>query len=100
VRLSNGVWVGNLHTGSYPEQGKRAAEAVGGWAAGGPVVLGGDFNVSPLELDGFSLAGGHGVDQVFVGGGMSSGGEAQVLEHGTLSDHAPVLVSVMKNRSQ
>jgi endonuclease/exonuclease/phosphatase family metal-dependent hydrolase len=98
VRLSTGVWVGNLHTGSYAEQGRRAAEAVLRWAGGAPIVLGGDFNVFPLELEGLSLAGGNRVDQVFVGGGLSSGTAAEVLDRGSLSDHAPVLVSVMDFR--
>jgi endonuclease/exonuclease/phosphatase family metal-dependent hydrolase len=98
VRLSTGVWVGNVHAGSYPEQGRRAAEVMLRWAGGAPVVLGGDFNVHSLTLDGFALAGANGVDQVFVGGGLT-GGEAQVLERGSLSDHAPVLVSVMEKRS-
>lgn len=94
VRLAEGVWVANLHTGSYADQGRLAAATLLGWAEGAPVVLGGDFNVAPLTLEGFELAGGHGVDQVFVGGGLVGGGSAQVLERGQLSDHAPVLVSV------
>ena len=95
MRLSDGVWVGNVHTGSYAEQGRRAAGALRGWSAGADVVLGGDFNVAPLSLEGFELAGGRGVDQVFVGGGLAGGG-TRVLERGSLSDHAPVLVSVIK----
>jgi endonuclease/exonuclease/phosphatase family metal-dependent hydrolase len=94
VRLSDGVWVGNVHTGSYAEQGRRAARAVLRWAVGAPAVLGGDFNISPLELEGFTLAGAGGVDQVFVGGEMSPVGAAEVLDRGRLSDHAPVLVRV------
>lgn len=96
VRLSAGVWLGNLHTGSYAEQGRRAAAAMLRWAGGAPAVLGGDFNVSPLELEGFTLAGGKGVDQVFVGEGLSADGAPQVLDRGCLSDHAPVLVSVIE----
>jgi endonuclease/exonuclease/phosphatase family metal-dependent hydrolase len=99
VRLSSGAWVGNVHTGSYAVQGQRAARAMLRWADGAPMVLGGDFNVSPLTLDGFTLAGGHGVDQVFVGKGLSPEGAAQVLERGSLSDHAPVLVSALEKRS-
>lgn len=96
VRLAGGLWVGNLHTGSFAEQGRLAAATLLGWAEGAPVVLGGDFNVAPLTLDGFDLAGGHGVDQVFVGGAMTPGGSSEVLERGRLSDHKPVLVSVMQ----
>lgn len=96
VRLAGGTWVGNVHTGSYAAQGQRAASVLREWSAGGPVILGGDFNVPELSLDGFTLAGAHGVDQVFAGGGLVGGGPADVLERGSLSDHAPVLVSVME----
>jgi endonuclease/exonuclease/phosphatase family metal-dependent hydrolase len=100
ARRGNGVWVGNVHTEPDTRQGRRAAETLLDWTLGGaPVVLGGDFNVSPLELEGFALAGGHGVDQVFVGGGLIASGPAEVLDRGSLSDHAPVLVSVMEKRS-
>jgi endonuclease/exonuclease/phosphatase family metal-dependent hydrolase len=98
VRLSTGIWVGNVHTDADTEQGKRAAEALRGWARGAPVVLGGDFNVSPLRLEGLSLAGANGVDQVFVSGGLSPEGSAEVLDRGSLSDHAPVLVTLTPRR--
>lgn len=91
VRLSNGSWVGNLHTNADVGQGARAAEALLGWANGAPVVLGGDFNVHAPRLPGLTRAGGHGVDQVYVSHGA---GSTEVLERGRLSDHAPVLVSL------
>jgi endonuclease/exonuclease/phosphatase family metal-dependent hydrolase len=94
VRLAGETWVGNLHTNSDTSQGRRAAAELLRWAAGSPAVLGGDFNVAPLELPGFDWAGGHGVDQVFVSGGLTGAG-TQVLERGPLSDHAPALVSVI-----
>jgi len=95
VRLADGVWVGNVHTGSYAWQGRRAASALRAWAVGAPMVLGGDFNVVDLSLDGFVLAGAQGVDQVFAGGDLEPGARpAEVLERGSLSDHAPVLVTV------
>jgi endonuclease/exonuclease/phosphatase family metal-dependent hydrolase len=96
VRLSDGVWVGNLHTEASAEQSVRAAEALLGWAGDAPAVLGGDFNVREPELPGLSLAGGQGVDQVFVSEGA---GITEVLDRGQLSDHAPVLVSVIEKRS-
>jgi endonuclease/exonuclease/phosphatase family metal-dependent hydrolase len=106
VKLRSGLWVGNLHTTSDARQGRRAAATLRGWAAGGPIVLGGDFNVRDLSLEGFARAGGHGVDQVFVAGGLEAGGaevggavaggSTRVLDRGQLSDHAPVLVSVMR----
>jgi len=97
VRLACGLWIGNVHTAADARQGVRAGAAVLGWAAGAPVVLGGDFNVRGLALEGFTLAGANGVDQVFVGDGLSASAGASVLHRGRLSDHAPVLVSVMRN---
>jgi endonuclease/exonuclease/phosphatase family metal-dependent hydrolase len=96
VRLASGLWVGNLHTAADAGQGGEAAAELLRWAAGAPVVLGGDFNVAPLSLEGFALAGGRGVDHVFVSGGLVAAGRAEVLDRGSLSDHAPVLVSVME----
>ena len=96
VRLDSGVWVGNLHTEADPRQGVRAAEALVRWADGAPSVLGGDFNVRDLALPGLTRAGGNGVDQVYVGGGLTGEGAARVLERGRLSDHAPVLVTVVE----
>lgn len=96
VRLDGGLWVGNLHTAADASQGRAAAVALRRWAAGAPVVLGGDFNVRAPSLEGFSLAGGNGVDQVFVGGGLVPGGPAEVLDSGSLSDHAPLVVRVIK----
>ena len=93
VRLSDGSWVGNLHTNADASQGVRAAETLLGWAAGAPVALGGDFNVHEPSLPGLTRAGGHGVDQVYCGAGFA-GGSTQVLERRRLSDHAPVLVSL------
>jgi len=91
VRLDAGTWLANLHTGADVEQGRLAANAVLRWSAGAPSVLGGDFNVRDIELPGFTYAGGFGVDQVFARG-LSPDGQAQVLDRGQLSDHAPVAV--------
>jgi endonuclease/exonuclease/phosphatase family metal-dependent hydrolase len=105
VQLSDGVWVGNLHTNSDARQGIRASEVLREWAAAAPVVLGGDFNVRAPELPGLTLAGGHGVDQIYLSSDLSggqtsdlSGGQTEVLDRGRLSDHAPVLVTVRKER--
>ena len=95
VRLETGVWAGNLHTQADERQGQLAARVLLSWAAGSQAVLGGDFNVWDLELDGFIRVGGHASDQVFLAGGLSAAGEARVLERGSLSDHAPVLVTVV-----
>jgi|SRR5579884_632309 len=92
VRLSSGVWAANLHTEASAAQGRRAAALLREWAGAEPAVLGGDFNVRAPVLAGFERAGGRGVDQVYVRG--LAAGETVVLERGSLSDHAPVVVSV------
>jgi endonuclease/exonuclease/phosphatase family metal-dependent hydrolase len=86
------LWVANLHTEASPEQVVRAARAVLGWAGEIPLILGGDFNLRSPSTPGFGSAGGYGVDHVLVRG-LSACAGAEVLEHGRLSDHAPVVVS-------
>jgi endonuclease/exonuclease/phosphatase family metal-dependent hydrolase len=98
VRLAGGTWVGNLHATVHNDAAARdearlAAETMLTWADGAPTVLGGDFNVRGLALDGFTLAGVHDVDHVFVAG-LSPVFGPEVLQRGPLSDHAPVLVTV------
>ncbi len=102
VRLDDGAWIGNLHAtvhddGAARRDGALAAATVLGWAAGEPVILGGDFNVRRLALDGFEYAGGHDVDLVFLRG-FRAAGEVHVLERGRLSDHAPVAIDVSRAR--
>lgn len=94
VRLRDaGVWVANLHAGGPMRDAIRAAESVVAWAGSDlPLVLGGDFNIRGLRLDGFEYAGGHEVDHVFVRGPRPAGFD--VLQRGRLSDHAPVLAAV------
>jgi endonuclease/exonuclease/phosphatase family metal-dependent hydrolase len=92
------VWIGNLHATVHNDAAARrdsalAAASVLQWAAGAPAILGGDFNVRRLLLDGFTYAGGHDVDHVFVSAGLAAG-DAEVLERGRLSDHAPVAITV------
>lgn len=92
VRLRDtGGCVANLHGGGTIRDAHRAAESALAWAGDAPVVLGGDFNIRQLTLDGFQYAGGHGVDLVFARG-LTPAGEAEVLDRGALSDHAPVRV--------
>ncbi len=88
-----GLWVANLHGGGPMRDAVRAAASVLAWAGPDtPAVLGGDFNIRKLALDGFEYAGGHDVDLVFARG-LAPGGEAEVLDRGPLSDHAPVAVT-------
>jgi endonuclease/exonuclease/phosphatase family metal-dependent hydrolase len=93
VRLRDGAWVCNLHAGGTLDECRLAASIVLRWASGAPVVLGGDFNVRSLSLEGFEYGGGQGVDHVFASG-LTAVGSAAVLDRGRLSDHAPVLVSL------
>jgi endonuclease/exonuclease/phosphatase family metal-dependent hydrolase len=96
------LWVGNLHATVHDDAAARrdgalAAASVLEWAAGAPAILGGDFNVRRLGLDGFAYGGGLDVDHVFVSGGLGAS-DAEVLDRGRLSDHAPVAVSVAPGR--
>ena len=93
VRLQGaGIWVANLHGGGPLRDATIAAESALRWAGEAPVILGGDFNIRRLKLDGLACAGGHDVDYVFVRGFTAAA--AEVLDRGRLSDHAPVAVTV------
>ena len=76
-----------------PRRAPRRRERRCAGPAALPVVLGGDFNIRGLRLDGFERAGGHEVDYVFVRG-IPAGAAADVLDRGRLSDHAPVSVAL------
>jgi endonuclease/exonuclease/phosphatase family metal-dependent hydrolase len=92
VRL-DGAWVANVHLQGRVAHVLRAASTVLGWAGAGPVVLGGDFNLTAPSVPGFNHAGGHEVDHIFVRD-LKGAGRAAVLDRGRLSDHAPVAVTV------
>lgn len=98
VQLDGGLWVANIHAQVRPHSETRkdlarAGDAVLGWAAGAPVVLGGDCNVEDPAIDGFDHLGGRGVDHV-LGRGVEATGRREVPPRGGLSDHAPVIVPV------
>jgi endonuclease/exonuclease/phosphatase family metal-dependent hydrolase len=94
VRLhSAGAWVANLHTGGPIRDAHLAARTALRWAGRAPLVLGGDFNIRRLTLDGLTCVAGHEVDYVFVRG-LHADGSADVLDSGWLSDHAPVAVTI------
>ncbi|MBV9534552.1 MAG: endonuclease/exonuclease/phosphatase family protein [Solirubrobacterales bacterium] len=99
VAAGQPLWVGNLHATVHDDAGarrdcERARVALLRWAAGAPVLLGGDFNVRDLELAGLDHAGGHDVDHFFVSG-LEPLGAPQTLQRGALSDHAPVALTLM-----
>jgi endonuclease/exonuclease/phosphatase family metal-dependent hydrolase len=91
-----GVWFANVHAGGPMRDVVRAADSVTRWAGEAPLVLGGDFNIRGLALEGFEYAGGHEVDHVFVRGLRPV--SCDVLERGRLSDHAPVVAAVTTDR--
>lgn len=93
------AWIGNLHATVHRErravaEAERAARQLLAWAAGTPALLGGDFNVRALSLPGWTHAGGHDVDHVFVAGCNNVLDAPRTLDRGWLSDHAPVAVCV------
>jgi endonuclease/exonuclease/phosphatase family metal-dependent hydrolase len=100
VRLErSGVWVGNVHGGGPFRDAARAADVMLTWVGPDtPAVLGGDFNIRHPILDGFEYAGGYSVDHVLARG-LAPVGQAEVLERGRLSDHAPVLVTIAGERA-
>ncbi len=99
VRLHNaGTWVANVHAGGPIRDAHRAADTALRWAGEMPLVLGGDFNIRRLTLDGFACAAGHEVDYVFVRD-LRADGAAAVLDSGRLSDHAPVAVTIAPAQS-
>ena len=102
VALGDGTWCANLHAQVHSQSRAerditRAAAATLAWSDGGPALLGGDFNVRAPTAPGFEWLAGDGVDHV-LGHGLQAAGPAQVLDHGELSDHAPVLVTVLARK--
>jgi endonuclease/exonuclease/phosphatase family metal-dependent hydrolase len=100
VRDGAGRWFANLHATVHDDarahRDLACAHATAiRWAAGAPLVLGGDLNIRDPALAGFAHAGGHDVDHVFARGLQpQSGARAELLERGDLSDHLPVRVTL------
>jgi endonuclease/exonuclease/phosphatase family metal-dependent hydrolase len=101
VRLSDGQWVANLHAQVHSEAHAQAdlataAVALDGWAgAAAPVILGGDTNTRRPGAAGLTVLGGHDVDFVLARGWRRDGPVA-TLDRGTLSDHAPVGITLTR----
>ena len=94
VRDGAGRWFANVHATVHDDELAGADVALAWatalrWAAGAPLVLGGDLNLRAPELPGFAHAGGHDVDHVFARG-LEPAGAIEVLDRDGLSDHAPV----------
>ena len=101
VELGCGAWVCGLHASSGPSPEAvrdvaRAARAARTWAAGRPLVFGGDLNLRTAALGETRLgvvASGD-VDHLLAGNGVTAIGPGEMLAHGALSDHAPLVVTV------
>ena len=98
VRVGEGCWFANLHASTG--RGARTLDDVAlacatamRWAGDAPLVLGGDFNVEQPSMLGFAHAGGKRIDHVYTRG-LVPVEPVAVLDRGTLSDHAPLLVTL------
>jgi endonuclease/exonuclease/phosphatase family metal-dependent hydrolase len=99
VRLDDGAWVVNLHASTHPPEQRRAdlmlaAATALEWAAGAPLVFGGDLNSTQPAMPGLAHVAGHHVDHVFIAGALAAAGEPEVLDAAPLSDHAPLRVEL------
>ncbi len=99
--LAAGFWVVNVHSSGDEVHAQRDGELVARtsleWAAGAPLVVGGDFNLREPYFSGLQHAGERDVDHIFVGDGVQIVGAAEVLDRGTLSDHPPLVVTVERS---
>ncbi len=98
VRLEGGLWVCNLHAQAHSEARAqadvaRAAAAARAWAGDAPVVIGGDLNTRHPVAAGFTSVAGHSVDHVLARAAHATA-PGRTLDHGQLSDHAPVLAEI------
>jgi endonuclease/exonuclease/phosphatase family metal-dependent hydrolase len=98
VQLGSGIWVANLHATAHDtdaawRDGRAAAAASIGWASGGPLVLGGDFNLREPAFAAMTHLAGRDVDHLFAAR-LERIGNPVVLERGELSDHPPLLAEV------
>jgi endonuclease/exonuclease/phosphatase family metal-dependent hydrolase len=101
VRVGGGdAWLANVHASTG-----RGARTLGDvalarttalrWAGDAPLVLGGDLNVERPPMSGFTHAGASRIDHVYARG-LVAAGPPDALDRGTLSDHAPLLVTLSR----
>ena len=98
VSLGAAGWVVNLHGSTHPPEQRRAdlmtaAATALEWAAGAPLVFGGDLNSTRPAMPGLRHVAGNHVDHVFTEG-RPAVGAPEVLDAGSLSDHAPLRVGI------
>jgi endonuclease/exonuclease/phosphatase (EEP) superfamily protein YafD len=99
VRLGTNVWCANLHaskleTGHNGRDIARAAQTLDRWAGGRARIFGGDLNTRGPSISGYQHAAASKVDHVLAAGFVAQG-KADVLDHGALSDHAPIAVTLV-----
>jgi endonuclease/exonuclease/phosphatase family metal-dependent hydrolase len=98
VRLADGSWVVNVHSSTHVEDHAlrdtlKALDAAKEWAAGAPLLFGGDINIGGKpELPGMVRLGGNHVDHLYSEGRPAE--RVEVLDRGPLSDHPPVRVTL------
>ncbi|WP_445147750.1 endonuclease/exonuclease/phosphatase family protein [Baekduia sp. Peel2402] len=101
VQLADGTWVANLHATTRPDARTlddlaRAGTALDRWSGGAPALLGGDMNIDRPRVPGYTDLGGHGIDRL-LGRGFAAAAPAVTLDTQGLSDHAAVLVEVVRS---
>jgi endonuclease/exonuclease/phosphatase family metal-dependent hydrolase len=102
VRLGD-TWIANVHAQVWSEEqaqadAAKAAAHVLSWAGDAPVVLGGDFNTTAPRPPGLIDLGGHKVDRILARGWIAASA-VKTLDHGHLSDHAPILADLRREGS-
>jgi len=102
VRLGD-TWIANVHAQVWSEERAQldaatAAAHVFAWAGDARVVLGGDFNTREPQPPGLNDLGGHKVDRVLARG-WTAASPARTLDHGHLSDHAPIAIDLEREGS-
>jgi len=100
VWLDTGVCVVNLHATVPKEDPQQhdltlALSLAEGWAGSRPLVFGGDVNQRKPRAPGLVHVAGHHVDHIFVRG-FEAAGPAERPEHGVLSDHDPLAVTLRR----
>jgi len=98
IALAGSGWVVNLHASTRPPEQRNAdlliaAAAAREWAAGEPLVLGGDFNSRRPVFPDLRHVAGNWVDHVFTEGREATSAP-EVLDAGPLSDHKPLRVAI------
>ena len=98
VALAGSGWIVNLHASTHPPEQRRAdllgaAATALEWAAGAPLVFGGDLNSTQPAMPGLVHVAGHHVDHFFTEGRPATS-EPELLGAGPLSDHKPLRVAV------